>query len=217
MVARKPSPERPPADAAAAGKQLLKLDPRFQTLLFLTKDLDAAVEQLAWDYEYMRWYAVFQRAARSVPPVPAMSVAAVAFLKALASQGDADAQWKLDAFERARIISEEAEVSRRVSLADARAMPRALEDEGVMMGVVALGAARRLKLGLEPRHYLLLAIWSGLEEPIAGGAGWAAALRRWARQAGTIRSAAEQLERALRARGRGAAGRPGRRGPPASE
>jgi hypothetical protein len=85
-----------------------------------------------------------------------------------------------------------------------------------MMGVVALGAARRLKLELEPRHYLLLAIWSGLEEPIAGR-GWALAVERWTRRAGTIRSAAEQLEQALRARGRGAAGRTARRGPPVSE
>jgi hypothetical protein len=203
-------------DAAAAGKQLLQLDPRFQTLLWLTKDLDAAVEQLAWDYEYLRWYASFQEAARRIPAVPGMSVTALAFLKRLASQGDEGAHRKLDALERARIISEEAEVSRRVSLAAAKALPRALGDEEVMMGVVALQAARRLKLELEPRHYLLLGVWAGLEKPATTRAAWEPALRRWTRHAETIREAVDQLERALRAREGGRTERP-RRGPPQSE
>jgi hypothetical protein len=205
------------ADAAAAGKQLLRLDPRFETLLWLSKDLDAAIEQLAWDYEYMRWFAAFQAAARRIPAVPAMSVTALAFLKRLASHGDADAQWKLEALERARIVSEEAEVARKVSLADAQALPRALEDKRVMMGVVALQSARRLRLELEPRHYLLLAIWAELEQPTPRRAAWDAALARWRRLVETIEAAAEKLDRAIRARARESIERAARRKPPVSE
>jgi hypothetical protein len=200
-------------DVSAAAKSLLALDRRFDTLLWLTKDLEAAVEQLAWDYEYMRWFAAFQRAAQRIPAVPRMSVTAIAFLKRLASQGDDGAQRKLDAYERARIISEEAAASRAVSLAAAGALPRALDDEGVMMGVVALQAARRLRLELEPRHYLLLAVWAGLERPIANARTWDAALARWARKSRTIRDAVAKLERALQARAAGAERGPARRAP----
>lgn len=217
MGPRKTTQEILAGDAAAAGKQLLRLDPRFESLLWLAKDLDAAIEQLAWDYDYMRWYAAFQQAARAVPLVPGMSVPALAFLKRLASQGDADAQWKLEALERARIVSEEAEVARKVSLADARALPRALADQKVMMGVVALQSARRLRLELEPRHYLLLAIWAELEEPTPRRAAWDAALRRWKRLAGTIEDAEEKLDRAIRARGREGIERAARRRPPVSD
>jgi hypothetical protein len=216
-AARKEPPERHVADGASAGKQLLRLDPRFESLLWLTKDLDAAAEQLAWDYEYLRWFAAFQEAARRIPAVPRMSVTALAFLKRLAAQGDADAQRKLDAFERARLISDEAEISRRVSLAEARAMPRALGDRRIMMGVVALQGAHRLRLALEPRHYLLLGIWTGLERPVAGRRAWEAALRRWSRQVGTIEAAVERLDRALHAQARRATERPARRAPPTSE
>lgn len=216
MGARKQVPEKRVADAAAAGKQLVRDDARFETLLWLTKDLDAAVEQLAWDYEYMRWYAAFQAVARRIPDVPRMSVTALAFLKRLASQGDAGAQRKLEAFERARIIAEEAAVARGVSLEAANALPRALGDEKVMMGVVALQAARRLRLDLEPRHYLLLAMWAGLEEPTARPARWDAALARWRRHAATIEDAEGKLERALQARGREGP-RSGRARPPTSD
>ncbi len=217
MSTRKQLPPKQVPDVSAAAKQLLALDRRFETLLWLTKDLDAAIEQLAWDYEYMRWFAAFQEAAKRIPEVPRMSVTAVAFLKRLASQGDEGAQRKLDAFERARIVSEEAEVSRTVSLADAQALPRALEDEKVMMGVVALQAARRLKLELEPRHYLLLGVWAGLERPITTRTGWDGALRRWARQTETIRDAASRLERALHARAGDATRAPARRRPPETD
>ena len=210
--ARRTLPPKVVPDVSAAARHLVALDRRFDTLLWLTKDLEAAVEQLAWDYQSMRWFAAFQRAAPGIPAVPRMSVTAVAFLKALASQGDAGAQGKLDAYERARIVSEEAEASRGVSLAAAGAMPRALDDQGVMMGVVALQGARRLRLELEPRHYLLLAVWAGLERPIASARAWDAALARWVRKSKTIRGAEEKLERALRARAagaeRGAARRP---------
>jgi len=202
--ARRTLPPKVVPDVSAAARHLVALDRRFDTLLWLTKDLEAAVEQLAWDYQYMRWFAAFQRAAPGIPAVPRMSVTAVAFLKALASQGDAGAQGKLDAYERARIVSEEAEASRGVSLAAAGAMPRALDDQGVMMGVVALQGARRLRLELEPRHYLLLAVWAGLERPIASARAWDAALARWVRKSKTIRDAEAKLERALQARAAGA-------------
>lgn len=217
MAPRKTTQDVLAADAAAAGKQLLRLDPRFETLLWLAKDLDAAVEQLAWDYEYMRWFAAFQQAARAIPLVPPMSVPALAFLKRLASQGDADAQWKLEALDRARIVSEEAEVARKVRLADARALPRALRDEAVMMGVVALQSARRLRLELEPRHYLLLAIWAGLEEPTPRRAQWDAALGRWKRLVRTVEEAEGSLDRAIRARARESIQRTARRRPPVSD
>jgi hypothetical protein len=205
------------ADAAAAGKQLLRQDPRFETLLWLSKDLDAAIAQLAWDYEYMRWFAAFQKVARRIPAVPAMSTPALAFLKRLASHGDADALWKLEALERARVVSEEAQVARKVSLADARALPSALEDQRVMMGVLALQSARRLRLELEPRHLLLLAIWAELEEPTPRRAAWDAALRRWTRLVRTIEDAEEKLERATRARARESIERAALRRPPTSE
>jgi hypothetical protein len=217
VAARKTTQDPLAADAGAAGKQLLRLDPRFETLLWLAKDLDAAGEQLAWDYQYLRWYAAFQAAARELPAVPAMSVTALAFTKRLAANGDADAQWKLEALERARIVSEEVAVARRVSLADARALPRALKDEKVMMGVVSLQTARRLRLELEPRHYLLLAIWAGLEEPTPRLAAWETALRRWVRLEVTIRESEEQLDRAIRARSRESLERATRRRPPVSD
>jgi hypothetical protein len=205
------------ADAAAAGKVLLRLDPRFESLLWLAKDLDAAGEQLAWDYEYMRWFAAFQAAAAAIPVVPAMSVTALAFTRRLAALGDADAQWKLEALERARIVSEEAAVARTVSLAAAQALPRALQDPKVMMGVVALQSARRLRIDLEPRHYLLLAIWAGLEQPTPRRAQWEASMKRWARVVATIEDAAEKLERAIRARARESLERGTRRRPPTSD
>jgi hypothetical protein len=214
---RATGPEGLAADAAAAGKQLLRLDPRFETLLWLSKDLDAASEQLAWDAEYMRWFATFQRAARHIPAVPEMSVPALAFLKRLASHGDADAQWKLEARDRARIVSEEAEVARKVSLADAKALPRALDDRRVMMGVVALQSARRLRLELEARHYLLLAIWAELEAPTPRRAAWDTAVKRWRRLVETIEDAEERLDRAFRARARESLERATRRRPPTSE
>jgi hypothetical protein len=214
--ARRPLAPRQVPDVSAAARQLVGLDRRFETLLWLTKDLDAARDQLAWDVEYLRWLASFQRAARSLPAVPRMSVAAVAFLKRLASHGDAAAQRKLDAYEHARIICDEAEASRRVSLEDARALPSALEDGAVMMGVVALQGARRLRMELEPRHYLLLAVWCGLERPIAAARDWHAALRRWTRRAEAIREAEDQLERALRARS-GGGGRASARRPPETD
>src|SRR5690349_19783404 len=101
--ARRSLPQKLVPDVSAAARHLVALDRRFDTLLWLTKDLEAAVEQLAWDYQYMRWFEAFQRAAPGIPAVPRMSVTAIAFLKRLASQGDAGAQRKLDAYERARI------------------------------------------------------------------------------------------------------------------
>ena len=212
--ARRPLPPKAVPDVSAAARHLVALDRRFDTLLWLTKDLEAAVEQLAWDYQYMRWFAALQRAAPGIPAVPRMSVTVIAFLKRLASQGDAEAQRKLDAYERARVVSEEAEASRGVSLAEAGALPRALDDQEVMMGVVALQAARRLRLELEPRHYLLLAVWAGLERPIASARAWDAALARWSRKSGTIRVVVARLERALQARAPGAERGPARRPPP---
>jgi hypothetical protein len=217
VAPRKTTQDTLAVDAAAAGKALLRLDPRFESLLWIAKDLDAAGEQLAWDYAYMRWFAAFQAAARSIPVVPAMSVTALAFTKRLAAHGDADAQWKLEALDRARIVSEEAEVARRVSLAAAQALPRGLHDPKVMLGVVALQSARRLRLDLEPRHYLLLAIWAGLEEPTPRRAAWDAATKRWVRVVAAIADAEEKLERAIRARARESLERAARRRPPVSD
>lgn len=217
MAARKTTQDPLPADAAAAGKLLLRLDPRFESLLWLAKDLDAAGEQLAWDHAYLRWFAAFQEAARSIPVVPAMSVAALAFTRRLASHGDADAQWKLEALERARVVSEEAEVARKVSLAAAQALPRDLRDPRIMLGVVALQSSRRLRLALEPRHHLLLAIWAGLEAPTPRRAEWESSVRRWTRLVATVERAEEQLDRAIRARGRETLERLARRRPPVSE
>jgi hypothetical protein len=217
VAARKTTLDALPADPAAAGKLLLRLDPRFESLLWLAKDLEAAGAQFAWDAEYMRWFAAFQRAARRIPVVPTMSVTAVAFLRRLASHGDADAQWRLEALERARIVSEEAEVARRVRLAEARALPRALHDPEVLLGVVALQSARRLRLELEPRHYLLLAMWAELEPPAPRRAAWDAAARRWGRLVPAIEDAERRLDRANRARERESLERAARRRPPVSD
>jgi hypothetical protein len=86
-----------------------------------------------------------------------------------------------------------------------------------MLGVVALQSARRLRLDLEPRHYLLLAIWAGLEEPTPRRAAWDAATKRWVRVVAAIADAEEKLERAIRARARESLERAARRRPPVSD
>lgn len=193
-------PERNAASAASAAKALIAQDRRFTRLLAgLPPDVDAAIEALEWEYDYLAWMAKLKRATKSLPPVPRLTLRALRHLRQLRAEGNAAVGRLTLAYKRARIVCEEVELCRRVGLTARLRRPVAWKKGGrlTMLGALALREALRLGLKLDASHYTLIGVYCFLEAEIDSREKWDLAVDRWQHRIGTVKNLEKQLKSLL--------------------